>query len=638
MNKPEITSNALTLRLLLVEDSAEDAAQLLTLLERAGYAVSHQRVDAEASLREALIAVWDLVIAEARVHQLNLLDVIGIVHSADPTLPIVVVADTLSLEGTVTAIKAGAGDVLLKNDLTRFLAVVERELQDALSRRVSYYAEQHAQILSNALMQSANLVVITDLTGTIIYVNDAFVRALGYVAAELIGTQVRELCSPQTKDALCDEAFAAVEQGQDWRGEVLNVRRDGSQFWVRMTISPMHDANGLQTHYLIIQEDIGERKRLEDELRRYTEQLEQMVEDRTDELRRAKEQLEVILSHSSDGIVFALATGDIQATNPAFRNLFGDRVERTVEEIVHLLTSPAEVEEIASALVSVLYENRDTRTQARIIQQDGRQIDIDLAFTPVEIEEEKRPGMILSVRDITPLRQAERFKAQFVANAAHDLGNPVATLKTQLYMLKSRPERMSQYIEVIERQTRRLENLITELRTLSDIDRGLVLLELSAVDLNELAASVAGEHNALAGAHSHHLNFRPATNLPIVLLDRNKMVRVIANLITNSIDYTPDGGEITIATYHTIDEIGFTIRDTGIGMTDREQNQAFERFFRSDKAKSLRTDGTGLGLAIVREMVEAHGGAIHVSSVPGKGSEFRVSLPMRRIKQDVSTP
>jgi PAS domain S-box-containing protein len=619
------------LRLLLVEDSEDDAFLLLRHLKRGGYEIEHERVQTAADMRAALQnQAWDFVLSDHAMPNFTGMEALEILQVSGQDIPFIMVSGAVGEERAVQMMKAGAADYVMKDNLARLLPAIERELRDAQTRRERKAAEAQIYKLSSALAQSASLVMILDTESKIEFVNATFCHVTGYSAAEAIGKLGNLLESGMHEQNYYQELRSTMAAGKEWRGELLNRKKDGSHYWAYLTVSAIRDAKGQITHFLSIQEDITERKRLEAELQRYTEQLEEMVESRTLQLRSAKEQLDAILDNSSDAIALALSSGDILMANPAFYDLFGARVKNSIEEIIHLFPDEKETTAFANAIVTVLYERSNERTQVSMKLDDNVSIDLDLAFAPVQTEDGSAvEAVVISARDITPLKDLERFKARFVANAAHDLANPIAALKTRLYLLKARPDKLNIHVDVLERQIDRLERLVSELRTLSELDRGALALEKTDVDLNQMIAIVVEAHQPLAAEKSLELIYEPSANLGMAYLDYQSFERVIVNLLSNAITYTPQSGSIRVKTWQDSAGLFFSVSDTGMGIEAEALPRIFDRFFRTDRAKDANNLGTGLGLAIVREMIEAHRGSITVESEINKGTSFSVFLPNR---------
>lgn len=616
------------LQLLLIEDSEDDAWLILRELKRHGYQVAHQRVQTADTVREALTQTdWDIIISDQSMPQFTGMEALGILQATKLDIPFIMVSGAIGEELAVKIMKAGASDYVMKDKLGRLPLAVERELREAEDRRARRRAEAEIYTLSSALAQSASLIMITDTKAIIEYANETFCRVTGYSAEEVIGKRTNVLQSGETHNEVYDNLWQTIRNGQEWRGELLNRKKNGETYWVHMTISAIRNPEGDIVRYMAVQEDISERKRLEAEIQRHTEQLEQMVRDRTAQLQITKDQLDVILENSEDGIALALTSGDIVTANPAFYNLFGGYVKNSIEEIRAYLTPTSKQNIITDTVLTVLNDKQNKQIQISIRHDDEQIIDLDLAFAPVEVEG-KIEAIVFSARDITPLKDLERFKARFVANAVHDLGNPIASLKVRLHLLKARPENVERHINVFESQINRLNHLVAELRTLSELDRGIIVIEKIPVNLNQLVADVVESHQPLAAEKNQTLIFEQDANLPDVPLDYNRFERVIVNLISNAINYTLENGQVSVMTRIENGEAIFQVEDSGIGIEAEALSYIFERFYRTNRAQATNSSGTGLGLSIVKEMVEAHGGIINVDSELDKGTTFIVKIPL----------
>jgi PAS domain S-box-containing protein len=616
------------LYLLLVEDSEDDALLLILHLERNGYTVHHVRVQTEAALRSAITsATWDIIISDYSMPRFSGGAALQIAQELAPDIPFVIVSGAIGEERAVDIMRQGANDYVMKNNLPRLVPTIERELREAAQHHAHQMAEQQIHILSRALAQSASLMIITATDDTIVYVNNAFLRVTGYSETEIYGQPSRIIFSAQTDPQDIADCYEHIHNGQDWHGEIQATKADTSTYWAALVGSAIRNPDETIGQYLFVLEDISERKRLAAELQGYTQKLEQMVDERTSQLKRAKEQIEVILNTSSDGIVLALSSGDIQTINPAFRALFENRVNRSIEEIIYMLSSEEDMTQIADSLMAVLYDKDNQRRQVGIIQSNGETIDVDFVFNPIDDGHDKG-GLVLSVRDITHFKELERFRDEFLENTTHDLGNPIASLRLQIHMLRKRPDRLNKHLEAIEAQTTRLEKLVLELRTLSEIDRRIIKVNRQLLDFNPFVQHVVENHRTLAHDRRHTLTFTAQDDLPPVYIDADKFERVVANLLTNAINYTSDGGSITVATDCTDTTINLTVADTGQGIAAVDLPHIFNRFYRTQRARKTSMGGSGIGLAIVKELVEAHSGTIAVQSVVDAGTTFTVLLPI----------
>jgi PAS domain S-box-containing protein len=616
------------LNVLHIEDSEDDALLIKRVLKQGGYAVNSRRVDTAEGLRDALTSSsWDIIISDFSMPNFNGTQALQILKDSGSDLPFIIVSGAIGEEMAVAVMKAGANDYVMKDNLQRLVPAIERELRDADERRALKRAQEEVNKLSRALMQSTNMVLIITPDGIIDYANESFFRTTGYTPPEVIGQSGFSIQPQSVSELELSSITSALQMVGEWRGEIARFGKPGGpSIWASVTISPIRNNDGEVSHLLVVMEDITARKELETELQRYTEQLEVVVEERTHELRQAKENLEVILNNSSDAILLAESSGDVLKVNPAFKTVFGDRVDRAIEHLLSVLPETDQMIALSDALLSVILDGSSKRVEAKVQRHDGAIIDADVALAPVINEGDDRAGVVMSLRDITHLKDVERFKTRFVANAAHDLSNPIAILKLRLFLLRRNPELFEEHIETLSGQIQRLEHLVEDLRTLSQIDRGLIELDLEKTDLNVLIRTVINAHVPLAESKGLRLVFQPDLALPPMILDRRRFERVIVNLVANALNYTPTGGEVTVLTDLDGDEVLFSVRDTGIGIPPDDLPHVFERFYRSKRAKQHDMGGTGLGLAIVKEMIEAHGANIEVRSRVNEGTVFTVRM------------
>ncbi len=262
------------LRVLLVEDSPFDAELLVRELQRFGYAPAWERVDTPEALQAALVRQpWDLVLADYAMPRFSGLDALELVNSSGLELPFILVSGTIGEEIAVSAMRSGAYDYLLKDRLTRLGAAVRRGLQEAEQRRARRQAEERLRLLFHAVEQSPAVIAITDATGNIEYVNPRFTALTGYTLDMVRGQNSRILKSEHTPPAEYTRLWQTIAAGGEWRGELANRKRNGELFWESAAISPVRDDAGRITHFIKVAEDITERKRTEESLRKLESQL-----------------------------------------------------------------------------------------------------------------------------------------------------------------------------------------------------------------------------------------------------------------------------------------------------------------------------------------------------------------------------
>lgn len=214
---------------------------------------------------------------------------------------------------------------------------------------------------------------------------------------------------------------------------------------------------------------------------------------------------------------------------------------------------------------------------------------------------------------------------ELVSNLSHDLRTPLSIINNSLYLLQKleEPERQREKAKIIEVQSRRLERLINDVLVMSKLEQQDAIT-MRPIQLNELITPIKQGFESTCETRKQTLTLALEASLPQMLGSHDGLERIISNLLENAINYTPDGGTVTLRTFKTATQVVLEVSDTGIGINEEDLKHIFDRFFRADPARSLKSGGTGLGLAITKRLVDMHQGKIEVESTVGKGTTFRV--------------
>lgn len=222
-----------------------------------------------------------------------------------------------------------------------------------------------------------------------------------------------------------------------------------------------------------------------------------------------------------------------------------------------------------------------------------------------------------------------RQTRQFSADASHELQTPLTILQGELEVALRAPRASEAYREVIQSALQEIERmavLVEGLLLLARADAGMLRLDLQPMDAAQLLAEVYERTQILAQSRALALHLE-ALEPHVVYADRERLRRVLLNLVDNAIKYTPAGGRVTLSLWPRGGCVCLSVHDTGIGLSEAEQEHIFQRFHRADSAREHGAQGSGLGLCIAHSIVEAHGGTLQVASHPGEGSTFTVCLP-----------
>jgi len=243
-----------------------------------------------------------------------------------------------------------------------------------------------------------------------------------------------------------------------------------------------------------------------------------------------------------------------------------------------------------------------------------------------------RVGTLIVLNDITRLRLLQNMRRDFVANVSHELRTPITAIKGFVETLQdgavSCPEDANRFLAIIHRHADRLNAIVEDLLTLSRIEQEQTTgdIALEQVALQPVMQNVI----ETCAWQTRSKNITLVLDCPETLtagINGPLLEQALCNLVVNAIKYSPDNSEIHLAAAALPDRVRITVTDCGIGIATEHLPRLFERFYRSDKARSRKLGGTGLGLAIVKHIVQAHHGSIKVDSSPGHGTTFSIDLP-----------
>ncbi len=342
-----------------------------------------------------------------------------------------------------------------------------------------------------------------------------------------------------------------------------------------------------------------------------------------------KTKLAAILENLTDGVIAFDTDGKILHINPVAANMLS--IENP--SLVDFDTLMNDIG-INLQLGDILYLKKKQTLEHTITLHNQVIKAFFAVFTQtVEKTTKKIAGVVVALQDITKLQRLDDARREFVANVSHELRTPITTIKTYSETMldgKEEGDMDAHFLATINAEADRMTRIIKDLLTLSQLDHNKDAVKKTRIDMRELLENVVEKMNLSAQKQGHTLTFVATTELPPVTGDRDQLERVLTNLISNAIKYTPDGGVIEVFSGHLYNELYVKVKDNGIGIPKKDIARIFERFYRVDKARTRAAGGTGLGLAIAKEIVEAHGGKIQITSEPGMGTEVMMTLPAKR--------
>jgi two-component system, OmpR family, phosphate regulon sensor histidine kinase PhoR len=348
----------------------------------------------------------------------------------------------------------------------------------------------------------------------------------------------------------------------------------------------------------------------------------QTLGHRIDELSRDRTRMVAILSSMVEGVLVVDEQGRLQHVNEAARRMLRmdhDLANRTyVEAIRH----PGIVEEINAVLAGQQSQGLEFS-----LIRDVNRIFVARVAPVVSVGR----GVVVVLHDITDLRRADQIRRDFVANVSHELRTPLTAIKGYVEALLEDPddvETRDKFLEIIHRQTSRMERLVADLLRLARIDAGQEAIELARCDVGALISDLISDFEAAASEKQQTIRVSVPPEAGAMVVDPAKLHDIVRNLIENAVSYTPPGGAIDIETKISAGRYQITVGDTGPGIPPEDLTRVFERFYRVDKSRA-RPGGTGLGLAIVKNLANVMQGDVTASNRDGGGALFTVRLPIR---------
>lgn len=252
-----------------------------------------------------------------------------------------------------------------------------------------------------------------------------------------------------------------------------------------------------------------------------------------------------------------------------------------------------------------------------------------IKYAPYRLENYSDLGIIIVFQDITKEHNLDNMRKDFVANVSHELKTPITSIKTYSETLLDQSNLNPQeikFLEVINNESNRMSNLVTDLLQLSDIDYGSYKIKKESIDTYE-AISLALDHLDLLIRNKHHkIILDVDMDIKNILADRNSLDRILINIISNAIKYTKPFGVIKIAAHSDFKNVYISVSDNGIGIPKKDLDLIFERFYRVEKSRSREMGGTGLGLSIARDLTKSMGGDLKLESKFGIGTDVYLSF------------
>jgi PAS domain S-box-containing protein len=492
------------------------------------------------------------------------------------------------------------------------------------------------------LLESApDAVVIVAADGRIALVNTQTEKIFGYARTELVGASVESLIPERYRNRHPEHRqgyFSTPRTRSMGSGlELHGLRKDGSEFPVEISLSPLETEEGVLVSAAI--RDISERKKAEDKFRG-------------------------LLESAPDAMVIVGKDGRIALVNAQTEKLFGctrdDLLGQPVETLVPIRFRGNHPKHRTNYFMDPKARSMGSGIELNAMRKDGTEFPVEISLSPLATEE----GVLVSaaIRDITDRRrleeirrksleqeeqtrrieleeqnrriqEANRLKSEFVANMSHELRTPLNSVIGFTDLLLSGKvgvlaEEHREYLGDISASSKHLLQLINDVLDLARVESGKIELRPETINPLKLVTEVRDILRGLAAERGTKVDIEVPTDLAEMLLDQAKFKQVLYNYLSNAIKFTPDGGRVCVrVSPEGPDNVRIDVQDTGIGVRQEDLPRLFVEFQQLDTGTAKKYAGTGLGLAVTKRIVEAQGGSVAVDSKLGRGSTFSAILP-----------
>ena len=503
----------------------------------------------------------------------------------------------------------------------------------------------------------------TDHAGTCVYVNERWCAMDGQLVKDILGTSWLETVHPGDVARVRGEWARARAARSELRTDFRLLRDAGQPLWVHAAVTAVPHQADLPRGFMVALTNVTARKRAEGERDRLLAAEQAAVRDLTDQTER----LNSLIAAAVPGVLVLDERHTIVQVNQSLCDLLGveDPPVKLAGADAEVLREPIARTFAHSAEVMQRMTQPDADRQRvdglRFATSGGRMLECD--YWPVFAGGEYR-GSLLLLWDISDraaeeqerdrrlqaeltsrraaehgrqqlaeqneeLRELDELKTRFLATVSHELRSPLTSIVSYAELIRDEGElapTAARFLDVIARNAERITKLVGDLLLLSQIEAGVIPLELAPVPVAEVVAE-AVQAAAPAAAQKGVALDGAAPDGPPVLADRARLVQVIDNLIANAVKFTDEGGQVKVTAAADGQEWRIDVTDSGIGIPPDDVGRLFDRFFRASNATSAGRPGSGLGLSIVKEVAELHGGRVEVTSTLGAGTAIHLFLP-----------
>jgi PAS domain S-box-containing protein len=492
-------------------------------------------------------------------------------------------------------------------------------------------AEQ-IRLLQSVVVHSHDAVVITEAQPIdepgpkIIYVNQAFTKMTGYTLEEVLGKTPRILQGEKTSRQKLDQVRRCLKKWKPVTVEVINYRKNGSEFWVEFSLVPVTNKSGYYTHWISVQRDITERKNTEQALKRSEERFRSLIENA----------LDIIIILDTNGTIYYLS--------PSVEKILGYQVSALLNQNFFSQIYPDDFVSTCYSITNAIQNPKIAiPIEFRYRHQDNSWRSLE-AISQRFIDDTNKNRIMVNCRDITERKRLEEvrlalerekeistLKSRFFSMASHEFRTPLSTALAAAQILEKsqnvwdNEEKRLRNLKRIQDSVKDMVQLLDDILMINRAEAGKLEFNPQLLNIENFCRQFVEEISLTTGSN-HQLIFISENKINQFYLDEKLMRSILSNLLSNAIKYSPEGGEIKIILKFELKNLILIISDQGIGISTEDQKDLFEPFHRGKNVSNI--SGTGLGLIVTKKCVDLHGGNIKVESELGLGTTITIIIPI----------
>ena len=463
---------------------------------------------------------------------------------------------------------------------------------------------------SAIIESSTDAIMSKTLEGVVLSWNPAAERMFGYNADEIIGRPMALLIPPEHAEEE-PQILAKIRRGEFIdHFETTRRRKDGLIFPVSVSISPIIDKMGVIVGASKIVRDISERTRADSELRKLSRAIEQ----------------------SPVSVVITNAKGNIEYINAKFSEVTGYTVEEVMGRNPRIVQSGLTPVSVYQSMWEAILSGERWRGKLQNRKKSGELFWEEIYISAIRDNEGMITNFVAVKEDITERIKVERMKNEFISTVSHELRTPLTSIRGALALIAGGvvgelPAKAKPLVDIAHKNSERLILLVNDILDMEKIEAGKMEFDIQPVKLMPLLKQAIDGNRAYA--EQYRVGYELENELPeaVLRVDKNRLMQVLTNLMSNAAKFSPSGGKVSIAVEHIGQHIRIAVKDNGPGIPEGFKNRIFQKFAQDDSSDTRKKGGTGLGLAITKVLVEQMGGSIGFDSQPDVLTTFFVEFP-----------